>query len=214
MYIIFPADPSTDFLKTILKKIKKDLPNKEVNIITVEGSEASYIEAKEKIKNIPDEAFVLFLGHGTSKSLYGGCTPEYPKEDLLVTNDMYYFKGKELFLLSCFSSDLLRSSRKIRGFSNSIGFGALPSDMHEANSSNKISKLGLSHEDISEYCLFIAHCIPDVITHYFKNNYEFEHIEKYLTLLMNKEINKQILEKKNKPLANLIFHMKQEISVI
>ncbi|MDI3325394.1 hypothetical protein QKW35_13510 [Pontibacterium granulatum] len=212
IYIIFPVDPSTSFLSSAIDVIKEGIGDISINVITIEASDEAYRRAKAEVQEIPDGAFVLFMGHGTSKSLYGGCSKDFKRKDFLVTNDLHFFKGKDLFLLSCHSSSLLYSSRKQRNHSNALGFGALPSDMDEANSNNKLASLGLSNEDIAAYREFLATCIPSAIVHYFQNGYKFEFIEQYLIYLLNKEINRLVLEDKNRPLAGLIFSMRTEIN--
>lgn len=68
--IIFPIDPSTQFLSQIIDILIEN--GVACNVIEVLPNDQSYSESKEKIKELNNDWDLIFLGHGQPNQLYGG----------------------------------------------------------------------------------------------------------------------------------------------
>jgi hypothetical protein len=209
MQIIISIDPSTNFLFEIIK----NLQNKEIkfNLIEIYPNEESYIKSLEAISMFEKKSFVLFLGHGTNEKLYGGeKLPSFPKKEFVNVNQMGIFENQNLFLLSCDSSGLLKSSFKIAKLSKSIGFGNLPTSKEEIDEDKKLKNQGISENTILEFKNLIVSTISESIIYNHKN---FDKLKDYLTLFIDKEINNAVLIKKDRNLADLLFKMRNEMVI-
>jgi len=210
--IIFPKDPSILFLKTIIKKLEE----KEIkfDLIEVFPNQASYDSTIDKLKATNDNDLIIFLGHGSPDRIYGGESDDFNKKALVKISEMNIFKDKNLFLLACDSTSLLKSSFNIAKIKKSIGFGPLPTELTELNST-KFKSLGATEETIEEFKTKITKIISNSLI-YFLINYDdlsLLDLKDNITLLINKEINNSILSEKNRPLADLLFYMKTDLAV-
>lgn len=211
--IIFPTDKSTSFLKTIIKNLEDK--NIEFDLLDVLPDQKAYDSVIEKLTIIDDDDLVIFLGHGSPDRIYGGESEGFEKKHLVKNSEMSIFKNKNLFLLACDSSSLLKSSFNIAKIKKSIGFGPLPTDLIELNS-NKFKALGATEETIEEFKIQIINIISSCLIHFLlekKNQMSMLDLKDYIVLLINKEINNSILTNKNRPLADLLFFMKTDLAV-
>lgn len=211
IYIIYPSDSSTLFLQGIISPLRKNMSCENLKVIRIEASDESYQDAITEIALIPNSSFVLFMGHGTGTEIYGGESRDFSKKCLFKKNDMGIFKNKDLLLLSCYSSTLLQSSRTIRNYSNSIGFGALPSGMEEVNASSKLRKQNLDSLMIDDYKKVIVECVFQSILLSFNEEYSFEQLYHYLKLTINRKISRLVIDEEKRTLADLLFQLQLDI---
>ena len=106
-YIIFPSDPSINFMSDIVYSVNSEIYKDKVSIIICEANNDSYREAREAIKNIPEGANVIFIGHSTPSLIYGGKSDDFERKSLFDLKEMKFFREKKLFFISCFSSKIL-----------------------------------------------------------------------------------------------------------
>lgn len=211
--IIISVDPSTDFLYAIIKTLELN----SVNFILSEiyPDENSYNEVYHKISKLERSSTIIFLGHGQDNQLYGGESPDFfPKKPFVKLNEMNIFKDQHLFLLACNSSSLIKSSFRIASIKKSIGFGGLPTSKEEVDNNKKLSELGISIQTIDKFKDAIVNIVSTALLLFFqKGNNDFIFLTDYLTLLIDKRINKAILVEKDRNLGDLLFKMKNEISI-
>lgn len=210
--IIFPKDPSTLFLKTIIKNL--EAKNIEFDLIEVFPNKDSYYSTIDKLKATNDNDLIIFLGHGSPDRIYGGESDDFEKKSLVKISEMNIFKDKNLFLLACDSTNLLKSSFNIAKIKKSIGFGPLPTELTELNST-KFKSLGATEETIEEFKTKITSIISSSLIYFLVNSDKLSllDLKDYIILLINKEINSSILTEKNRPLADLLFYMKTDLAV-
>ncbi|KAA1242903.1 hypothetical protein [Aquimarina sp. RZ0] len=209
IYLILPIDPTTIFLNQIPEKLKNN--GIDFNLIEVYETKESYDAAKQKLTEIPNGATVLFLGHGQDNQLYGGASSTIEKQPIIRTNEMKIFAKKKLFALSCHSASLLKNSLGNAQIINSIGFGALPTEMAEVESNNRLNELGITEETIDAYKQTLVDCVVQSVTRYAQTNLSFHELKDFFSLLMNKRINEAVLVDKDRNLANLVFQMRNEM---
>jgi hypothetical protein len=212
IYIIISIDPSTTFLNEIIDR----LTSKKIDVTRIEihASKDPYVKELETIKNIPDYSTIIFLGHGQSEILWGGESSVIKKRELVDSREMKIFNNKNLFLLACDSAKLLRGSLLNFKLLKSIGFGGLPTEMYEIESSKKLLERGVTEEVLDEFKNAIIETVSDAfIYHLNSKSNDFYNLKNYLSLLINKRINKAVLEEDSRKLADLLFEMKNEMAI-
>lgn len=211
IYLIYPEDPTTSFLGEMLEKFSPSIEVGRVCLITCKASNESYEKAKKHIQEIPERSNVIFMGHGTPSVLYGGATELYPRQTLINLNEMHIFNNKTLILMSCYSTELLKSSRRQRNFADSIGFGLLPSDLSETVGKPYLEKLNLNKSDIKDYQQCLIDIFSELTDLLLNTTNTTEQIVDKLKLLINTKINTNILDFNNNKLASLLYFTNVEI---
>ena len=210
--IIISIDPSTKFLFEIINNFKSQ--NINLNVIEIEPSTDSYEKAKSTISAIPKSSIVIFLGHGQSNQLYGGESTTFEKKVIISSKEMKIFEGQNLFILACDSADLLKSSFRVSKTLKSIGFGGLPTEIKEIENDRKLSAEGITQEIINQFKIAITETVSEAFIYITKqDSNDFIILKDYLYLLINKRINKAILEEDNRLLADLLYKMRNEIVI-
>lgn len=209
--VVFSIDPTTDFLSDILKNLID--VGIETNLIEIHPSKESYNTAKEKIKNLPKNSVILFLGHGQDNQLFGGESKTFTKDSFIKDNEMSIFSGQLVFLLACDSSDLLKRSFRFSKIKKSIGFGALPTEMAEIQQDKKLNTY-IKENSVIKFREAIVDLISKAFIEFYKmEKLDFIWLKDYLLLLINKKINQSILEENDEGLADLLFCMKSELKM-
>lgn len=137
---IYPKDETTDFLFPLYEALCSN---------GIEGWHDNTINNTKLIYDkIQDCKGLIFLGHGTSATLYG--SPDNNLTDFITEKNVHtLLMGKPCFLLSCNSADFCYHYKLIP----SIGFGNMPTgvrDVHAAMDSDA-SFPCLEQEDIDVY---------------------------------------------------------------
>ena len=98
---IFPKDCTTEFLNPVYEEI--------ISIYTAKGLLGDPTEDDEYLEKLSSEASradsIVFLGHGSSKSLYGLNFNEIICEE---NENIDIFRGKRIILFACKSIDFIR----------------------------------------------------------------------------------------------------------
>jgi len=210
IHIIVSIDPSTEFLF----KVISSLGHLNINLIKIEPSDKSYKEGVENISKISKHSNIIFLGHGTSRILYGGESESFQKKELISIKTMNIFKNQNIFLLACDSALLLKSAFRFSQIKKSIGFGSLPTSIEEIENDKKLSKSGITDEIIEEYKKEIVDVVSSAFNYLYQNtNIDFIVLKDYIDLLLLKKINKTVLEYNNPLLADLLHKMKKEMVI-
>jgi hypothetical protein len=209
--IIFPSDPSTIFLQPIIDILRnKNIP---INLLQVEANKDSYSSTIEKLKSDFIGQFLLFLGHGSENSLFGGESIDFDKQPLISLKDMVLFKDKIIFLLACDSNQLLKKTFRVAQIEKSLGFGPLPTELAETNK-NKFKHLRVTTETIEKFKAKIVSVVAETLSQNIsRSNYNLDDIRDNLVDNLNFEINQAILKDNDRILADLLYFMKDEIEV-
>ncbi len=210
IYIVYPDDPSTAFLKPIVTSLQAS--GVELHVIKVEASDDSYKSAFEEVNNISKSAFTMFMGHGTDDELLGGESSNFKRKPFIKKNEMGIFKQKDVLFLSCNSEGLIKNARRIAGFSSSLSFGALPTSYQEVENNRKLNKLGLTNDSIDEFKEILVNSVLEAVQYSLGKDCSLETVYNYLRLLINRKISSLVLEDNNTSLANLLFQVKQEMT--
>ncbi|PCH53896.1 MAG: hypothetical protein COC22_01450 [Flavobacteriaceae bacterium] len=208
IYVVYPDDPSTTFLKEIITELQS--ASVDIFVINVGASDDSYEQAYKEVDNISESSFIIFMGHGTDDELLGGESLDFKRKPFIKRNEMRIFREKSLILLSCNSEGLIKSSRRIAGFSDTLSFGALPTSVEEVENDSKLKKLGITEDIISEYKELLVHFMVESVLYAWQKGSSLELVYNYLRLCINRKISELVLCDK-RVLANLLFQMKQEM---
>lgn len=117
--IIFPEDDSVEFLRPIV-----DYSLSVFQDITL------FVPANNRYLEIDDDVeLVIFLGHGTSSTLFGSLLDNGEKSIFLdVVNASRLFADLSVMLLSCKSMDFIKNIKRNVQLTSFLGFGDMPTD--------------------------------------------------------------------------------------
>lgn len=209
-YLIYPNDPTVYFMNPIIKILKSYIEDGSLVLIRCEANISSYQESIQQISRIPENSRVIFIGHSTASTIYGGHSIDFEKRPLLQLSQMSIFKNIELFLISCFSEKLLKSSRAYRNYSRCLGFGLLPSELEEVAAHPAMKKLILNQEDINIFKHHLADIFCSVLNYMISHNTSLDAAYNYFKIIIHKKTNELILNENNEKIAELFFYVSQE----
>lgn len=124
---IFPSDSSTDFLLPLYETL--------CDAGWQGWNGDSITEGQDAFNLLESAEYVIFLGHGSSRVLYGS-----PRDGELTSwiskeNVDNLLRGKKLFLLSCNSSQFCETY----SLNNAIGFGNMPTGMQDVKNEMEVN---------------------------------------------------------------------------
>jgi hypothetical protein len=211
--IVFPEDPSTSFLDDIIKYLGKSVDSTMYDVVRVKPAEEFHEETLKEIQN-PQYKAIAFFGHGTSVSLYGARSADYKNENFIATKQFNVFKEKELILVSCDSSILLKKNKNA-GFSNSIGFGDLPTDWNDIQSAREVDANaynGFTEENLTLFKACLVEIVKFSLTDYLRDKLTIKELFDLIILRTNKRIVSFFLENKSShsTLSDCLLRMKHQ----
>jgi len=205
--IIHAVDNSTLFLD----KFKEEFSE---YYFSFHSNKESVIKAKYILGELNPKSLIIYLGHGSSFGLY------VPDENHLYENlfvdvnwGNVFFEEHDIILLSCKSNEYIS---KIYKSNLSIGFGNIISSYDELkiyNDKNEIKK-SLNVDEINLFNKIYIECSITIIRYLISNKISFIDIPKYFRFILNKEINKILLNKENEnrvELSRMLFEFRNEI---
>lgn len=213
--IVFPEDPSTTFLEEVISYLFQSVHSSLFTFLKINADDKSHQLTIEQIQN-PIYNTIVFIGHGTSVALYGAYTSEYKNEKFITIKNFPVFDGKELLLVSCYSSSLLNRV-KLQKFSKGMGFGDLPTDWNDIQSAREHdvdAYKGFTESTIETFRKCLIEIIKYSLSDFLNNNLELKELQALIVLRINKRIAKYYTENRigNIPLSDALFKMKQEIA--
>lgn len=137
---VYPKDPTTEFLSPVYDAICK-LPYFEG--LAEDTLEDAFFETFPK--KLEEAEFIVFLGHGSSTSLFGTNLNPIAGEEYENINEI--LRQKPTLLFACRSKDFIDNFN----LSRSLGFGVIPtemSDYQELAKRHKYSETPLVEPDI------------------------------------------------------------------
>ena len=211
--ILFPKDSTTDFLEEIVAYLFQTVQPSLFSFIRIEPSDESHKNSIEEIQN-PLYDTILFLGHGTSVSLYGTCEGEYRNEKFITIKDFGVFKPKKIVLVACDSCTLIKKA-KAHGFEEAIGFGDLPTDWNDIQSAREVdvnAYKGFNEKAIESFRNSLVEIIKYSFSEFINNNLTLIELYNLIFLRINKRIAKHYIANReiNLPLSDALLRMKHE----
>lgn len=200
-------DHTTDFLQCLCDHICTTLSAVQIGY-DVDSEDDTIEEIYEVVKKAD---VVLFLGHGTSDSLFASGSDEtelFGKENVSLLTD------KRLFLLACNSTEYIKKYK----LTNAVGFGKMPTSLDDARHWKTLHKTlieDFSKSDIEIYntALVDALCNSislETISDYslFRERFKFQ---------VSREIVKCLIQHKDKEnyrkIADLLFYLQKDMII-
>ena len=156
---------TTLFLYSIIEHLFNNVNNKYLHFLTA----SSNLELRNelfKLINDTDCNTILYLGHGSSKSL-GSMHPEDTDQVFYFgANEFSIFSNKNVICLSCNSNELLNKHYKGLNI-EAIGFGDLPTgwpDITSVRQYNQDAYKGITNEIINQFNESLAEIIKYSVT--------------------------------------------------
>jgi hypothetical protein len=211
--ILFPKDSTTDFLEEVVSYLVQTVRSSLFSFIRIEPSDESHQYSLEQIQN-PVHNTILFLGHGTSVSLYGTCEGNYRNEKFITTKNFGIFKEKKLILVACDSRTLIKKG-KVHGFEEAIGFGDLPTDWNDVQSAREgdvNAYKGFTEETIKSFRNCLVEIIKYSVSDFLSNNLSLVELYNLIFLRINKRIAKYFIDNRiiKLLLSDALLRMKHE----
>lgn len=182
---IYPEDQTTDFLLPLYQHICENMHALGIHTDTTEED-----DSLDKIyQEIKDAEIVIFLGHGTSKMIYGsGCANVVFEE-----SNCHLLNDKKLVLLAC-NSDQFICNYKL---TNAIGFGFLPTSLDDARQIKQFHGINVEDFERADIDSFNGALICSLINtlseqtlsdfHLFKERFRFNISKEIVRCLVGKE---------------------------
>lgn len=229
--IIHPHDKSTNFLLKIKNYLLKNLDDS-IHYYNVKPCNESHSKCLDKIKNMPQNSLIIFMGHGMSNALYGSKSDNYGSYSLAsrdALNDSpeidYYntsfitqsninvFNNKLVFCLSC-NSKGLSSAAINNGAKAFIGFGNIPTSKEEFKEEN------ISYPSkylIAQIKTEINYIIKNTLLISIKNSYNFDQLYNLLYFFINKRISHHLVDRRKKKeryiITDYLYYFKKELTI-
>ena len=131
-FCIYPKDSSTAFLEPIFNAI---CGGDGVDSVVGDSSDDEFFDSLNKGLQDTSLENLIFLGHGSSTTLYGT-----KFDTLLEDKDLTSWAQKTMILFSCNSRDFLKKM----GATRYVGFGFVPSGFDDVNGNPNFHHLNLS----------------------------------------------------------------------
>lgn len=188
--VIYPIDPTIDFLQPIVDTITDLLPQ---SIIVRPKSGDSF-------DSITDETeLIIFLGHGTTRELFGGSNDKGEKSKLLDTQTgALQFDGCSVVLFSCNSADYIKNVKANPvSIENFFTFGDMPTDNEHVKHNQENFKnywLDYNEEQLEFYKTSLVEAVSNGFRKAVMTN-SFHGFNKGINHIANLKINEIILNK-------------------
>lgn len=209
--VIYPIDSTIDFLQPIVETITKLLPQ----------STIVRPESGDSFDSITDDTeLVIFLGHGTTRELFGGSDEKGEKTKLFdVQNGALQLDGCSVVLFSCNSCDYIKNVKANPiSIDNYFTFGDMPTDKehvihNQANSKNYW--VDFNDEQLEFYKTSLVEAVSNGFRKAVMTN-SFHGFNKGILHVTNSKINEIILNEKwtksvKKQVIERLIEFKQDI---
>ena len=130
---IFPRDTTTEFLRPVYELICKETSVCGIDADSVDTDD--YLENLERV--LQDAKTIIFLGHGSSHTLYG--TMFNPLFDERIGN-VKWLRNKHLILFACRTLDFIKK----HGLHTAMGFGFIPTTLDDVRDNGELHKLDIT----------------------------------------------------------------------
>ncbi|MBQ4407570.1 MAG: hypothetical protein II852_11275 [Bacteroidales bacterium] len=202
---IYPEDQTTAFLQPVYQHICTNL-----NAVGFNSDTTDEDDSLEKIYDeIKDAGFVIFLGHGTSKELYGS------RFDNIVFNatNINILHNKKVLLVACKSEQFIQKFK----LKNAIGFGNMPTSLDDARTFEFIHEISIRNftsKEINIYKEALIRILIYAISDEAIN--DFHLFKERLKFLTHKEIVECLLHKESnyyRELTDIIYYIYKDMII-
>lgn len=214
--VIFPNDPSTEFLHPVLDVVNQ-VSGVDYELIRTAPTESGYQYTRKFIAELDNRIPIVFMGHGHSRHLYGGVSDSFERKNLLGVSDTELLEGRTLILLACRSSEFVWSARDSIKFG--LGFGDLPTDWDDITAEREF--YGNVYDGIDEQIICdYRNGLVQVFAHSIKDCLESEGSLQRFALALKLRINKKICDSvlsgtpPKRLLADMFYSMKHELQIV
>lgn len=173
MVAIFPKDPTTYFLHSI------------ISFLVIESVEPNWQSLENLVLNIQGKDHsrtILYLGHGSASEINTNIG-----DDLII--DSYHgkkiFQGKKIVLVSCYSAQFIE---RLSNYSVAIGFGNIPTSFNELSQGTKAKYGEYSERGVDLFKQFFVEIIRISIENGKDSNSSFLVLYRLIKLRINKAI--------------------------
>jgi hypothetical protein len=204
-----PQDDTTNFLAPIGYLFGE-------NYIIIDDNEGSHNEALQKLTELQPTSLVIFLGHGTSFSLYSAKSATFEQRNFITKDHNSSFVGHNVILLACRSEQLIL---KLNGYNNIIGFGNIISSRHEITHDAELTGhfRKLEDEEIEIFNASYVHAVSSALELLLSDKIVFSQVSNYISFFINKCIN-QVLRNHNLQnrleLSTLLFEFRNDMKYL
>jgi len=202
---IYPEDQTTVFLNPVYQHICTNL-----NAVGINSDTTDEDDSLEKIyEEIKDAETVIFLGHGTSKELYGS------RCDNVVFNETNkdLLLDKKVLLVACKSGQYIQNFK----LKNAIGFGNMPTSLDDARTFEFIHKIPISNFTCKEIEIYKNALIRILIYSISEETIKDLHLlVERLKFLTHKEIVNCLTHKESnsyRDLADIIYYIYKDMII-
>lgn len=205
---IFPKDCTTEFLNPVYEDIVSVY-----SAIGLLGDPTVDDDYLEKLNlEISHADSIIFIGHGSSRALYGINFNEIICEE---NGNIDMFKGKRIILFSCKSIDFIKHFK----LNKAIGFGLVPTSLIDTQSGKNFHNLSirdLSADDLG----FIQDCIVRIWKNSLRESDMFDVHKFYnsFSFYTNVEIVNCLLNHKSaqnyRLIADVLYYLKDDMDYV
>ena len=182
---IYPEDPTTAFLLPLYEHICTNM-----QAIGIHNDTTEEDDSLDKLyAEIKDAEIVVFLGHGTSRLLYGSNCANIVFEE----NNCNLLRDKRLLLLACNSDQFIKNYK----LTDAIGFGFLPTSLDDARQTKILHSITVEHfgkKDVECYNVSLVNAFIHALCettlsdfHLFKERLRFSISREIVECLLEKE---------------------------
>lgn len=216
LIIIYPKDVSTDFLEEIIQIVSEN--HSRALVLYRLSSNEEHSEIFEIVPSFSNDDLIIFLGHGTSTALSGANHGTLNYGPFISESQMKIFYEKKILLLSCRSSDFIRSFAYTSGVNSALGFPNLITDKEELEYPEDEEEIaGVTEDDILNFRKVIVRVVAKSLNDYCKDSlsfYELYNRIRFRTTLEISLLYKDSFEGSDSPLGRMIRLMRDKMLFI
>ena len=231
--IVHPKDNTTRFLDRVKNHLVKTNPDI-IHHFNIQYSDSSHQECLERIDNHNKDGLVLFFGHGRSNSLYGSKAPFYDqfvsndavqeqpekyygKEVFIAEENLSVFNNKKVFCLACNSNSKLAQQAIDAGAITFLGFGDIPSSIHELKEQGENSIESSLSRMVKELKTEYNYIIKRSLSLSILNSHSFEQLYDLIRFITNQRIANILVDKtylkERRRIADHLYRFKSEMKI-
>ena len=200
-------DHTTDFLQGLCDHINATLSAVQIGY-DVDTDDDTLEEIYDAVKKADA---VLFLGHGTSDSLFASGSDE---TELFGRENVNLLTNKRLFLLACNSAEFIKKYKLV----NAVGFGKMPTSLDDARHWKTLHKTiieGFSRSDIDIYNKALVNALCNSIS--VETIHDYSLFRERFKFQVSREIVKCLTQHKDKEhyrkIADVLFYLQKDMII-
>jgi hypothetical protein len=184
LHILYPVEATTEFLNEIVTYLIEKF-GKSIIVHRLDSSD-DYRNFKKNAQNlVPINGDLLFLGHGSSKSLSG----DLESGAYISEEELGIFQYRRVVLLSCRSSEYLHNYGRESGILGGIGFPNLITEFEEIQQHANPEKFtGINAADIERFKAILVDATKYSIEEYLKSDMTFYKLFKRIQIRVRRAL--------------------------